>query len=476
MNVRTGLVILCLAVVSESKAQQSWDLKQCIDYAFAHNITVRQADLQTKFSQLNLQQTKWARYPNASFSTNAGYSSGRNQDPTTFSLITTGYFFNNYSLQASVDLFNWFAKKDNVQANALQVQASEAGFEKAKNDVALNIAVGYLQVLLAREQINQARDKLSLTSSQLESTRKQVDAGRLPELNAANLESQQATDSATLIGAETNAQELMLQLKTLLNLDPAAPFDIASPPVDKIPIESLADLQPEAVYDLAVKNMPQQKADVLKVQSAIKSVAVARANMHPDISLFGSLGSTFNSQAKEIRSSTVLNSPVGTVNVGGTSYQVYPLTPFSTYTYGNIGYTDQLNQNFRQSIGLNISVPIFSGGNLRTAWLRSKLNVTQAELNKEQNSFSLKQDIYKAYHDAVAAAEKFHAGKKTVETSQKAYTYAAKRYELGLLSSYDLITTENNLQQARSQLLLNQYDYVFKMKLLEFYKGQGLKL
>ncbi len=476
MNVRTGLVILCLAVVKESKAQQPWDLKQCIDYAFAHNISVRQADLQTKFSQLNLQQTKWARYPNASFSTNAGYSSGRNQDPTTFSLTTTGYFFNNYSLQTSVDLFNWFAKKNNVQANALLVQASEAGFEKAKNDVALNIAVGYLQVLLAREQVSQAKEKASLTGSQLESTRKQVDAGKLPELNAANLESQLATDSANLIGAQTNAEELMLQLKVLLNLDAGAPFDIATPPVDRIPLENLADLQPEAVYALAIQNMPQQKADELKLKSAVKSVDAARGSMHPDISLFGSLGSTYNNRAKEITSSTPLNLPVGTVSVGGTSYQVYPLTPLSNYTYGKISYFDQLNQNFRQSIGVNISVPIFNGGNLRSAWLRSKLNVAQAQLTKEQNSFSLKQDIYKAYHDAVAAAEKFHAGKKIVETSQKAYTYAAKRYELGLLSSYDLITTENNLQQARSQLLLNQYDYVFKMKLLEFYKGQGLKL
>ncbi len=476
MNRRVGFIFFSLAIYADASAQQAWDLKQCVDYAFIHNISVRQADLQTRYAQLNLQQSKWAQYPNASFSANTGYSSGRNQDPTTFSLITTGYVFNNYSLQSSVDLFNWFAKKNNILANDLQVQAAQAGFEKAKNDVALNIAVGYLQVLLAREQVSLAREKVSLSAAQLESTRKQVDAGKLPELNAANLESQLATDSSTLISAETNAVQLLLQLKVLLNLDAGTPFDIVTPPVDRIPIENLASLQPEAVYSLAVQNMPQQKADELKLQSAQRSVQVTRANMHPDISLFGSLGTTYNNRAREIKSSAQVNSPIGTVTVGGTPYQVYPTLPFYNYTYGNISYFDQLNQNFRQSIGLNISVPILNGGNLRTAWLRSRLNVTQAELTKEQNSFTLKQDIYKAYNDAVAAVQKFNAAGKTSDAARKAYNYASKRYDLGLLSSYDLITAENNLQQARSQQLFDQYDYVFKMKLLEFYKGQGLKL
>src|SRR5258705_4763480 len=139
-------------------------------------------------------------------------------------------------------------------------------------------------------------------------------------------------------------------------------------------------------------------------------------------------------------------------------------------------YLDQLNQIFRQSIGLRVSVPILNGGTLRTAWQRSKLSVKQVELTKEQNSFTLNQDIYTAYNDAMAAVQKFNADKKAVEASQKAYDFAIKRYDLGLLSTYDLITTQTSLQQAKTQLLYSQYDFVFKMKLLEFYKGQGLKL
>ena len=459
-----------------SFAQDKWDLRKCVEYALQNNISVKQADLQIRFAALDLQQSKWNQYPFANFSGNLGYSAGRNQDPTTFSLITTGYVFSNYTLQSSVDLFNWFAKKNNIVVKDLNLKATEAGVDKAKDDVALNVAVGYLQILLANEQANLSRIQVEQTRSQLESTRKQVEAGKLPELNAANLESVLATDSANLITAETNTQQLTLQLKALLNLDAAIPFDVETPPVDKIPVESLADLQPDAVYQLAVINRPQQKVDILNLKAALKNVEVTKGYMYPTFSLFGSLGAAYNNKSKQIVSSTQINPPIGIVNVNGTSYTVFPALPYDQPVYGKFSYFDQLNQNFRQSVGLSVNVPILSGGTLRAGWQRSKLSVRQVELQKELNSTTLKQDIYKAYYDATSAIQKFNANKKAVETTQRAYDFAKKRYEVGLLSSYDLITTQTNLLQAQTNLLYSQYDYVFKIKLLEFYKGQGLKL
>ena len=465
---------LCLLSLSIfSFGQDKWDLRKCVEYALQNNISVKQADLQIRFAKLDFQQSKWNQYPFLNLSNNTGYSAGRNQDPTTFSLITTGYVFSNYTLQSSVDLFNWFTKKNNVIVKDLSLKATEAGIDKAKDDVALNVAVGYLQILLANAQTVLARIQVEQTRSQLESTRKQVDAGKIPELNAANLESALATDSANLIVAQTNVQQLKLQLKALLNLDPAVPFEVETPAVDMIPVESLADLQPEAVYQLALVNRPQQKADNLNLKAALKNVEVARGSMYPTFSLFGSLGASYNNKSKKVIGA-IPSGPVAKVNVNGTNYDVFPLQP--QFTYGNFPYFDQLNQNFRQSVGLSISVPILNGGSLRAGWERSKLNVRQVELQKELNSTTLKQDIYKAYYDATAAIQKFNANKKSVETSQRAYDFAKKRYDVGLLSSYDLITTQTTLLQANSNLIYSQYDYLFKIKLLEFYKGQGLKL
>jgi outer membrane protein len=302
-----NVAFLLLFIISDtgfSQPVEKWDLKKCVDYAWLNNINIRQSILQKEMTKLDWQQSKSAQQPSANFNTNFVYSAGRNQDPTTFDLTTIGYLNNNHTLQASVDLFNWFSKKNTIAMRDYNMQAAIEGVEKAKNDLALNIAVAYLQILLAREQENLAKVKIEQTQSQLESTRKQVAAGKLPELNAVNLEAALSSDSSSLITAQTSALQFLLQMKSLLNLDAAQQFDVVTPPVSLIPVENLADMQPEVVYQLAINSMPQQKMDELNIKSALKSVAVAKAAFYPTISLFGSLGAGFNNKSKEIKSVT----------------------------------------------------------------------------------------------------------------------------------------------------------------------------
>jgi outer membrane protein len=342
--------------------------------------------------------------------------------------------------------------------------------------VALNVAVGYLQALLAKEQVNITMIQVQQTASQFEVTRKRVAAGALPELHAAELEAQLARDSSTLISAQAQVQQLLLQLKAILNLDAAVPFDIATPPVQMIPVEPLAELQPDAVYAAALKNLPQQKVNELRLQSNQVAVKAARGSMYPTLSAYGGLGSNFVNIQIPQQFEVVPNKPTGaTVQVGGTTYSV--LAPGLNVT--DMGVTPlgkQVRNNFSQNIGLALNVPIFNGGALRTNWERSKLNVLNSELAIESANQTLKQDIYKAYTDAMASMQKFNANRKSVEAAQKAFDFSQKRYNLNLVSTYDLLNSQNNLLRARTEMLYAQFDYVFKMKLLEFYKGQGLKL
>jgi outer membrane protein len=311
----------------------------------------------------------------------------------------------------------------------------------------------------------------------LSNTRKLVDAGALPELNASELEAQVARDSATLISAGGAVVQNILNLKAYMAIDAAEPFEVDTPPVDLIPVEKIGDLQPDAVYAMAIANMPQQRVNDFKLKAAKKLADAARGNMYPTISIFGSLGSGYNSRAQEITGSTlILNQPVGTVTVGSTIYDVFPVQPFTNYNYDKTPFTRQLNQNFRQSIGLNLSVPIFSGGSLRTAYEKSKVNIKNQELQIQLDDQKLKQDIYQAYNAAKIALEKFNASKKSMQTAERSFSFSQKRYDVGLLSTLELITNQNNLFSARLQYALDHFDYVFKMKVLEFYKGQGLKL
>ena len=476
MRYKFYTLIAISIITGSANAQQKWSLLKCVEYAMANNISIKQTDLQSKTAGLQYRQSKLGQLPNLSFSGGSSYNSGRNQDPTSFSLITQSYLSANMQLQSSAEIFNWFSKRNTIAANQWELQAAKANTDKLKNDIALTVANSYLQILLAMEQEKIARIQLQQSQAQLSNTRKLVDAGALPELNAAELEAQVARDSSTVISAKGNVAQNILTLKAYMALDAATAFEIDTPPVDKIPVEKIADLQPEAVYALAIANMPQQKANDFKLKAAQKNAAAAKGNLYPTISAFGSLGSGFNSRAQEITGSSPVNAPLGKVNVSGTNYDVFPLQPFTNYSYGKTAFFPQLNQNFRQSIGLSLSVPIFNGYNARTNYERSRINIQNQQLQKQLDDQSLKQNIYQAYNASVVALEKYNAGKKTMEAAERTYNFAQKRYEVGMLSTFDLITSQNNLFRAKLENALNQYDYVFKMKVLEFYKGQGIKL
>lgn len=471
-----------MIIAGSVKAQEKWGLLKCVEYAMTNNISVKQTDLQARLAQLQLRQSKLGQLPNLNFSGSSGYNSGRNQDPTSYSLITQSYLSANFQLQSSAEIFNWFSKRNTIAANEWELQAAKASTDKLKNDIALTVANAYLQILLAKEQEKIAGVQLQQSQAQLSNTRKLVDAGALPELNAAELEAQVARDSATLITARGNVEQGILNIKAYMALDAAVPFEIDTPPVDMIPLEKIADLQPESVYALAIANMPQQKVNDFKLKAAQKNSAAAKGNMYPTLSVFGSLGTGYanyfnypNYQPVFLRTDTTgLKADAG----GGVYYDV--LGP----VYGQVRNGDiksdpffkQLNRNFRQSVGLSLSIPIFNGYSSRTAYERSRINIQNLQLQRDLDNQTLKQNIYQAYNAAVVAFEKFNAGKKSLETAERTLNFAQKRYEVGMMSTFELITNQNNVFRAKLENALNQFDYVFKMKVLEFYKGQGLKL
>lgn len=459
-------------------AQDKWDLKRCVEYALANNISIKQADVQARISKLTLNQSKLSQLPTVNVGTNLGVSSGNTQNPNNFSLSTTTYFLNNYQLQTSVNAFNFLSLRNAIAANRYAWEAALANSDKTKNDVSLNVANAYLQVLLTKEQSEASQLQLHLSQNQLEITRKQVKAGALPELNAAELEAQVAQDSATYITSMGNIQQAVLQLKAYMDMDASVPFEVYTPPVDDIPIEKITDLQPEAVYSLALTYQPLQKMDALTIESGRRSVKANRGAMYPTFSITGSLGANFTTINKIPETGTPpkytgTDTLTTLRTLGGNQFILQDNYSVATKTKP---YFSQLNQTFNQFVGLNISVPILSGGQLRTNYLKAKLNLRNQELQRDQDNLTLKQNIYQAYTQAVTALQKFEANKISVIATQKSFEYSQKRYNVGMLNTVDLLTNQNNFFNARINLLSAQYDYVFKMKVLEFYKGLGIKL
>ena len=458
-----------------AQGQEQWDLRRCVDWALANNISVKQQDVQARLARLTYDQSKLSQYPNLNFTDNIGLNSGRNIDRTTNQFTNAPIFYNTLNLQSSVDVFNFFAKRNLIEANRIESMAAASFVEKVKNDIALNVATTYLTVLQARQQVQILRLKQAQTAAQLEVTRKQVNAGALPELNAAQIEAQLAQDSANVVNAKTTEIQTLYNLKALLALDAAQPFDVLTPPVELIPVEPLAALQPDAVYQSALQNLPQQRYDAQRIQAAQKNVAAARGAMYPSVSLGGTLSTNISSnKIVPDPASQALKGyfPAGVVE--GTNQVV--LAPDYQYNYFANPYFTQFRDNFGKGVGLSINVPIFNGGQARTAWKRAQLNLRTLQLQQTGDSLTVKQDIYKAYADAVNALEKFNAASKAVAANQRAYDFAKKRSDIGLLSTFELLTAQTNLFTAELQRSSAQFEYVFRIKLLEFYKGQGLKL
>jgi outer membrane protein len=483
---RYTFLLLTFFSATAAVAQNKWGLKECVEYAWQNNISIKQQEIQAKVTGLSEKQAKNSVYPNANFSTNLGVQFGRSVDPTTNQFTTTQLLFQQYNFSADVMIFNWHRIKNNLLAAQLDTKAEQANVEKIRNDIALSVATQYLQALLNHEQIAVSEVQFEQTKSQLQATRLKVKAGSLPELNATELEAESARDSTAIINAKATAEISVLQLKALLNLDAAAPFELDVPPVEKIPLEKIADLQPAYVYDMALKNQPAQKVNLLRLKAGQMNVKAAKASLYPVISAFAGLGTNFSNPFKQsnITGLTYGNErpDFGAINIGGTNYFLREPILSGTTTnksFGQLwnGYSSQLDQNFRQNVGIAVTIPIFSnGGSARTAYERTKLTVKAAELTIQQADLQLKQDIYQAYTTALSALQRFNATEITVAASQKTYDFAKKRYDVGLLGTFELITNQNNLNTAIVNRLLAQYEYVFRMKVLEFYKGQGLKL
>jgi outer membrane protein len=220
----------------------------------------------------------------------------------------------------------------------------------------------------------------------------------------------------------------------------------------------------------------------LRISSAQKYVAYSRGKLYPTLSAYGALGDNFFNDLRAVNTQFI---PTLTPNSyafnNPEQYPIYISTPYTTYSSQSFfkafnGYGDQLSNNFGQQVGLQLNIPIFNGNTARINYKKAQLNVVTAKLTKDNDLLSLKQGIYQAYYNAVASLEKFEANKKAVVVAEKSFDLATKRYNIGMLNTIDYLTNQNNLFTARINQLSSQYDYVFRIKVLEYYKGLGIKL
>ena len=472
-------IFLLFANTVASKAQDTWSLQRSVDYALANNIDIKTQVVQQRLAALTLKQSQMAQIPTLSAGFNGQYGSGRSVDPYTNAIITQSYYSTNGGATAGATLFNWFYQRNTIAANKYNYQAQDKLLEKAKNDVSFNIATAFLQILLNTEQVHISEVQVKLTMDQLANTKKLVIAGSVPESNQADLESQLASDSVTLVNAQNQVIQSTLQMKALLNLGFDQPYVPQIPDnIVEIPLPRLDEVDPEMVYSAALQNNPLIKADELLIKSYQRTYAAAKGKLYPSLSASGNLYTSYATSAKttNITGTTPYTTNIGYVDVNGTTYTVKSDGVTPTYSYKTIPFGDQISNNFYQTLGVSLSIPILNGWYYRTNVQKAKLNIETQRLTREKDNQKLREDIYAAHANAVSALQKFYAASRGVDASKKAYDFATKRFDLGLMNTIDYITTQSKLYNAQINKVSAQYDYIFKMKLLEFYRDQKITL
>jgi outer membrane protein len=473
------LSFFCVVVCSAAaEAQPVWTLERCIQYAREHNISIRQSELNERLAALQLQQSRLMQLPNANIGGSGGRSFGRSIDPTSNQFVNTNYNYLGLSGNADVLLFGWFQKRRQIDQNRMNLEAARHDLDQLQDNVALNVATGYLRAVLAREQIGVNERQVALSVAQLNQTRRFADAGRVPELDVAQLESQVATDSANLIGALAEYNAAILDLKALLNLDFAEPFEVMPPDVEPEETVRLNELDPEHIYAAAAAQFGSVKSSQYRVLAAEKGLAAARGAQWPQIGISLQSGTNYASTFKEVTGYTLNPGEVqmtgSYVDFNGNQYPVYQ--PVIVPQMATTPVADQLRNNFRQTISLSLSVPLFNSWQAQYNVRRSRIEVLNQMLNREQTELTLKQDVYKAYNDAVNSLQKYQAARRAAAAAHRAFDFAQRRYDLGLTNAVEYLTTQNNQYRADASLASAKYDLIFRLKVIDYYLGKDLKL
>lgn len=472
MRYITILLLFSLSFVAgTSHCQEVWSLERSVTHALKNSIGILQSDIATSNAEIDLEVAKQARYPNLSAGTNLSWNFGRTIDPTSNSFITETFFSNNYSLGSGVLLYNGSRIKNTIKRREIDLKATQADAQQVAQDLSLTVAISYLNVLFALENIDISEKQVQLNSQQLERTNKSISAGILPAAERLSLEAQLAQSEQGVIVAKNTYDIALLQLKQYLRLDASTDITVEVP--QNVDVETNPDLLTlDELLAKTIGNRYDLKAATLRAEASELDVTLAKSGYYPTISLFGNLGTNYSNQAREI-----VGFESETVDTEVT-FNGNPVTfsqTFDSPLFGRPGFGTQLDNFLSYGFGVGVNIPIYSNGVNKANVARAKLGIEGQRLQKQQLVENLKANLQQSLSDARAAKKTLEASDKSIAAQKAAFDSVTKRLDIGAANSFEWETQKTQLENLEIQRLTNKYDYLFKVKILEFYLGKKLK-
>lgn len=463
----------------KAQANETWSVEECIEYAIEHSLAVELAQVNLEGTEVNLRQAKHSRWPSLNASSRAGINLGRVINPSTNTFETDDSYFNSFGASSSVPLFAGMQINNSIKQAKIDEEASIEDLKQTRVDLAFRVSTAFLDVLFAQENLRNADAKLELSEAQLEQVDKLIAAGSRPENERYDILAQISLDEQDVVRSRNEIVRTELILKQLMRLEPDYPLELERPDFAQDLLGRIDTYSFDVIYEKALETQPQIRAQQLRIQSAEINEKITKGQYWPTVSLSGSVGTNWTNLDKfPTGFTTGVQSTDVTVQgdifpdpVDVTISQEFEQpTEFDVTPYGT-----QLDNNFGYGFGLNLNIPIYNNYQTKASVDRAKLGILREVNTDEQIKQNLKTEIQNALASAQAARESYEASRAALEAAEIAYQNSEKRFDLGAINSYDLINARNRLDQSRVNLTISRYDYVFRILVIEYYLGSGLK-
>lgn len=445
-SIRAAAPIILVFILLSSfaaNAQKQWTLQEAIEYAIRNNITVKQTELSEKLSSTGYTQSKLALLPSVNASSSYTNNFGRSVDPFTYEFTNKEIQSANFSMSGNLAVFNGFQLMNGLMQSRYEYFADRENVARIKNDISLNVAASYLQVLYAQESLKAAADRVEAAKETRNRAKLMFEAGSMAQGGFLDAEAALAAEELGLINAQNVLKTALITLTQLLELPSDEGFGVSVPEV-LVPESSALALKPDEIFSAAMKNLPEFRVSMWNIKSAEKGLSIARGIRMPRLSLLGSINSGYSSATRRL-------------------------------TGEKVSFNDQIDENYNKSVGLSLSIPIFNGWSANAGVSRSKINLENVKLSAQLTHNQVYKSVVQAHADANAALLRYDAAQKSMAAAGEALVYADKKFSAGLLSSVEFLNVRNNRTRAETDLIQAKYDLVFRIKVIDFYLGKPLQ-
>lgn len=464
----TTLVVFILGGVY---AQDTWSLERCINHALENNLDIRNQHLQLEGAGHDVMQSYMYMLPSINTGSRLSVSYGRSTDDVTNEIFTERIMSQRLSANASLVLFSGFRTINNIRYQLARQTAFRYDTEKHQNDLILTIANAYLQIMYFEDMLEIRAEQLELSRQKVSHTRVLLNGGTVSQRDMLEMEAIAAEYEVAYTSVENQLNLSYLELIHLLELDPEDDFRIERPELQLSEVQFFYDAA--VIYENASHIEPGLGAARERILMAENGLAMVKGERMPTLSLGAELGSAYsdvferlvepNNHSRTLNSHTAYNLPVRKNDE--------PLPVWET-----IPYRDQLSENYSRNAHITINIPIFNHFQTRTRVQQARIQVDQARNNYERTKNQLSRVIHQAHADAKAAYTEYLSNAKALEASEASFAFAEEGFNLGRVSTYEFSEAQARLNRAQVNMLQSMYEFVFKVKILEFYQGEGFVL